>query len=233
MTSRALIALACAALVSCGESPPRAAAPGSSTSSPSEAPSDADACARICTGLDRCGPSAGCVERCSHDVAPMRAGFASSFAACVDHELTTRGCGDDGRRFADRRATACYFAALDVYAEHASPDALEPIVHAACAREAGCGGARRPEDCARALRGELSTRPGARLLRALRAEVATKLGECLERAPCVDDGALDRCASLAMAAAAGPPKGSDAGGDPPRDGRDGRDGRAALDGGVR
>lgn len=159
----------------------------------------------------------------------MRAGFASSFAACVDHELATRGCGDDGRRFADRRAAACYFATLDVYAEHASPDALEPIVHAACAREASCGGARGPEACARALRDELGTRPGARLLRALRAEVATRLGECLAQAPCVDDGALDRCASLAMSVAT-PTKARGAEVEP---GREGREGRAIPDGGAR
>jgi hypothetical protein len=172
----------------------------------------------------------------------MRAGFASSFAACVDHELATRGCGDDGRRFADRRAAACYFGTLDVYAERAGLEALEPIVHAACAREAACGGARSPAECARVLRDDFGARPGARLLRALRPEVATELGDCLARAPCVDDGALDRCANVAMtatSAAAAPTTGSAAATDAGVDGSDGADGadrrdrRDATEGGVR
>lgn len=179
--------------------------------------------------MDRCGVDPACEGKCLRDVAAMRDGFAASFAACLEHELATRGCGGGARAFAEQRASACWLAGVDLYAEHAPDDALEPIVQAACARGALCGEGRgegrseatgpRDEACAKTLREQLAARPGARALRALHPGVIDEMSSCLRRAPCDDDGALDRCAERARALRADATRGNQpapGGSTPPR-----------------
>ncbi len=189
------VAMACGAIVAC------AAAGASRPPAPIVAPSASasrEPCARVCAALARCGAARDCEQRCAHDVAPMREGFAASFAGCVEHEIEARGCGDDGPKFAERRAAACYFAALDVYAGRAATAAIATIVAAACAHEIACGGARAKDTCVGALRASLAKSPASPLLRALRGEVVTTIANCLEAAPCADRSALDRCAAAAL-----------------------------------
>jgi hypothetical protein len=204
----ACLALAGAAPLACGEPavrPTRASSPSTSSSSST----DAGACARVCGTLARCGESPSCEDSCSHDVAPMRDGFAASFAACVEQELSTRGCGEGGRAFADRRASACYFATLDVYAERAPDTALDGFVRASCTREAACAGAqaRGADDCGGAVRAQLKAGAAGRVLRALHPDVVAELATCIERAPCDDAGAVERCSERARALRTGAPRG--------------------------
>lgn len=208
------VALASLALA-CGE-PASARAPFGSPLAASASPGPLDveaACARACATLARCGPSAACATRCERDASPMRDGFAASFAACVEHEIASHGCGGGGRDFADSRASACWLAGVDLYAARAPDDALEPLVRASCARAAACGGAS-GDTCATSLRDDLASRPGTRALRALHPDVLDSMSTCLARAPCGDDGALDGCVERARALRARGARGNDARGVP-------------------
>jgi hypothetical protein len=165
---------------------------GGATNQPAKsrpAPTESDACERICTVFEDCRISPpNCASACAVDQQKLRVGIQPSLAACLEKELER--C--DVRAVNERReiVAMCFSAVVEAYAKDDS--AVKRIVHAVCAREARCATEPEPQ-CETKLGEKLKASPQSKALAIARPEVLGKIAECVEKASCDDPDAVGTC----------------------------------------
>lgn len=159
------------------------------TPKPRPAPTEADACARLCERMVACNiaPPA-CEASCARDQARLREGVQPAFASCIERE--TAAC--ESHSMPDRRQAValCWTATLEVYAH--DDEALGEVARAICARLARCA-AEPVEDCEPSLRKKLAQSAQSKSLAVVRKELIATMTTCIDKSSCSDDDALSRC----------------------------------------
>ena len=152
------------------------------------APTEADACERMCDTMSTCGiapPS--CATQCAHDQSMMRAGVEAANATCVERELAR--C--DSLAVTDRRQVIamCWTATLDTYAKDDA--ALKQLIGAVCARLVRCGSA--DNDCVESMMAKRAGTVQSKSLAVLKPEVVASTASCIEKVSCAELDPMEKC----------------------------------------
>jgi hypothetical protein len=156
---------------------------------PRAAPTEADACTRICERMAACKIApVSCEASCARDQKHLRDGVQPAFATCIERETTM--C--ESHSMPDRRQAVaiCWTATLEAYAK--DEKAIAEVVRAICDRHNRCD-APMP-NCEEDLRKKLNQSAQSKSLAVVRAEVIAEMAKCIDASSCTDEDALNHCA---------------------------------------
>lgn len=159
------------------------------TPPPRTAPTEADACARICERMAACKIAPmSCEASCARDQKHLREGVQPAFASCIERE--TAAC--ESHSMPDRRQAVaiCWTATLEVYAR--DENAIAEVVRAICDRHNRCD--MPMPNCEVELRKKLTQTAQSKSLAVVRKEVIAEMAACIDKSSCTDEGALNHCA---------------------------------------
>ena len=165
-------------------------------SPPVPAPTEADACARLCTRLEACeiAPPT-CEAKCTRDQARLRKGVQPGFATCLEARLgmcETRGIPD--RR---QVVSLCWTATLEAWEREVGQEAIAGVVRAVCTQAARCEPSAAPVDeCLGTLGKRMASSPQGKTLAVARPELVSALAACVSNASCTEPHPVAACAEL-------------------------------------